>query len=185
MSDKRRSTFGKKGAEIDTGLDGLFSALGQAIGEIAGKLEDGKSGSIARDHVFETAKGPMRAHAGIRLRMGGMDVETRSAPSPQPVNRASQARQSQNTEPPAPPAPTPLSYDLFEQDDAWILTADMPGVARKELTMDRSGSKLVLTTNGKRQYSAEIALSADFEVDQITTTLRNGILALTIPKVAP
>lgn len=179
MNDKRRSAFGKQGDRIDAGLDGLFTALGQAIGEIAEKLEDGKSGTVARDHVFETPKGPLRAHAGIRLRMGGMDVDAAAPASPQPVNRPS----ARKTAPAAAPAPTPLSFDLFEQDAAWILTADMPGVARKELALSKVGEALVLKTSGKRQYTAEIPLSGNFEVDQITTTLRNGILALTIPKV--
>lgn len=183
MSNKRNSTFSKKGEQIDAGLDSLFSALGQAIGEIASKLEDGKSGTIARDHVFETDKGPMRAHAGIRLRMGGMDVDTSSAAAPKPVNRPPRTERAETTKPPAAAAPVALSYDLFEQDEAWILTADMPGVDLEELTLSQVGSDLVLMTSGKRKYTAEIQVSDAFDVGQITTTLRNGILALTIPKV--
>ena len=58
------------------------------------------------------------------------------------------------------------------------------GETRKELAISKVGQTLVLKTSGKRQYAAEIPLSDDFDVDQITTTLRNGILALTIPKGA-
>lgn len=183
MSDKRHSTSGKKRQDIDAGLNGLFDALGQAIGEIASKLEDGKSGAISRDHVFETEKGPMRAHAGIRLRMGGLEVGDGSAPKPQPVNRNPAKTPTVTPSPTATPETMPLSHDLFEDHDTWVLTADMPGVLRKEIKMLRDGPDLILRTNGARRYHAQIHLSDDFELSQISVSLRNGILALKIPKV--
>lgn len=183
MSDKRQSTFDKRGQDIDAGLNGLFDALGQAIGEIASKLEDGKSGAISRDHVFETEKGPMRAHAGIRLRMGGLEVGGGDAPKPQPVNRKRATTSADASVPTTNREPMPLSHDLFEDRDAWMLTADMPGVSRKELHVSRDGPHLILRTNGARQYQATIHLSDDFDLAQISVSLRNGILALKIPKV--
>lgn len=184
MSNKNRNTINSKARDIDAGLSGLFDVLGQAIGDIASKLEDGKTGAISRDHVFETAKGPMRAHAGIHLRMGGLDSEQSSTSKPQPVNHASRTKSAATPDANVTPKPMPLSHDLFEDNGAWVLTADMPGVSRKDLTLSRNGADLVLETAGLRQYHAQIALSEDFVLDEISVTLRNGILALKIPKVA-
>ncbi|WP_370400187.1 Hsp20/alpha crystallin family protein [Sulfitobacter sp. JB4-11] len=180
MNDKRRDPFGQKPQDIETGLGNLFDALNQAVGQIATKLEDGKSGTISRDHIFETEKGPMRAHAGIRLRMGGIDVGGESPSTPQPVNR--------KKTPPAPPRPQqqpsaiPLQYDLFEDSGAWVLTADMPGVSRKDITLSQDGTDLVVQTSADRKYHARINLADPFDPDRITVSLRNGILSLNIPK---
>lgn len=178
MSQKKKS-FQDAAKEIDAGLGGLFGALSEAIGEMASRLEDGHSGAVERDLTFDTAKGPVRAQAGVRLRMGGLDVGGSDAASrPRPVNP-----NRTGAKPPAEPAKARvLAYDLFEDDDAWVLTADLPGVARKDVHLSADGPVLTIRTSGARIYEGQADLDVGFDLDAVQSTLRNGILTLRIPK---
>lgn len=173
MSRKKRP-FEDAANDIDAGLNGLLGALGEAIGEMVSKLDDGKAGSVNRNMTFDTDKGPIKAQAGVRLRMGGMDIGTASK-DPQPVNpnRHQDAPQSRSKD---------LSFDLFEDADDWILTADVPGVEENDINLAQDGDTLLITTKGARIYEGEAKLDTSFHVKTISTSLRNGILTLTIPK---
>lgn len=180
MSDDPKKKIKEAAKEIDVGLNGLFGALGDAIGEMVTRLEDGTAGSVTRDHVFETDKGPVRAQAGVRLRMGGMDVgPSASAPSAKPVN-PNRARTTSVAD--TPPPAKPLEYDIFEDAEAWILTADMPGVSRGDLALEAHAAHLHLTTTGARRFQARVELGNDFDFEGIETRLHNGVLTLNIPK---
>ncbi|MEM9784952.1 MAG: hypothetical protein AAF801_00520 [Pseudomonadota bacterium] len=177
MTNSGKKRMQDAARDIDDGLGTLFETLGAAINEMITRIEDGQSGTVSRDQVFDTAKGPIRAHAGIKLRMGGLD-QGDTAMTPQPVN----ARRSQ----PAPQSPQvkPIAYDLLEDDDDWILTADIPGVSAEHLDISKDGTVLLLRTNGPRRYQAQIDLNTNFSLADDGPNLRNGILTLRIKKKA-
>lgn len=177
MSNDPKKRFKQATEEIDLNLGSLFGSLGDAIGEMVSRLEDGTSGAVARDHVFDTEKGPVRAQAGVRLRMGGLDTGQAKRAAPQPVNPNREKATA-----PAAPKTRGLSYEMLEDTDAWVLTADLPGVARKDLTLCRKDAQLVIETTGTRRYHAAVDMPGAFELEDIKTTLRNGILNLNIPK---
>ncbi|MEM8539119.1 MAG: Hsp20/alpha crystallin family protein [Pseudomonadota bacterium] len=181
MSGKKKD-FEDAKAQIEANLGGLFGALGDAIGEMVTRLEDGKSGAVERNLSFDTDKGPVRAQAGVRLRMGGLDVGTTgtdSQPAPKPINPQ---RKRTASAPAAQPQERPLAYDLLSDEDGWTLTADVPGVDADDLKLDQVESTLRITTGGARAYRADVALDGPFDLADVTTTLRNGILTLHIPK---
>jgi hypothetical protein len=172
MSEDPKKGFRKAVQDIDLNLGTLFGTLGQALNEAVNRLD--QSGSGQSDQRFESTTGPVRAHAGIRVRRGGLEG---SALKPQPVN-PDRAR-------PTPPKPVPakdLSYDLFEDDTVWILTAEMPGSALEDLTLSVEETTLVLQSLGERPYQARIPLPVPCTLAQIKTALHNGILTLHFPK---
>lgn len=171
MTEDPKQRFRKAAQDIDLNLGNLFGTLGQALNEAVNRLDPSATGQS--DQSFETAKGPVRAHAAIRIRTGGLDS---TAPKAQPVN-PNRAR-------PAPAQPTgrDLTYDLFEDDAAWILTAEMPGAAQEDLTLVIEGTSLILQATGERPYRAIIPLPVPCTTAQIRTALRNGILTLQFPK---
>jgi len=169
-------------SQIEHNLGGLLGALGDALGDMVNKLEDGAGGSVNRDMTIDTEKGPLRAHAGIRVRMGGLsgsDSENATSAPPKPVNpdRAKPTARA--------PSERPLSYELLEDGTGWILTADMPGVTSDEIDLRAKDDVLHVTTTGKRRYAAAITLGPGLDTAKITRSLRNGILTLEIPQGTP
>lgn len=179
MTDDPRKKLKQAAQDIDLGLNTLFGALGDAIGDMVSKLEDGKSGAVTRDHVIDTDKGPVRAQAGIRVQMGGLGAARTDGPAAtaKPINPNRNTSQPQR-----PPRARALEYDIFEEQDAWIFTADMPGVGRDALRLDRDGTHLDLKTTGSRLFEARVDLGKPFDFDRIETRLHNGVLTLLIPK---
>lgn len=180
MTKKRDDRFAQAAKDIDINIGKLIGNLGEAVNEIINRLDDGKSGEVTREHVFDTANGPIRAQAGVRLRMGGLGGDTQAGPRrPRPVNPDRTARSAPSV------APRALDYDLIEDEDCWILTADLPGVSTDELILSQDGAVLSVATRGSRRYAADIKVASPFQLDDTAATLRNGILELRLPKVDP
>jgi HSP20 family molecular chaperone IbpA len=89
--------------------------------------------------------------------------------------------------------------DVFENENAITLLADLPGVAREQLHVRVDGDTLVIeataTTNaapenlelvyGELQcaaYRRQFTLSRELDTGRIDAQLRDGVLRLTIPK---
>lgn len=163
---------------LDVNLDALLGSLGQALSSAINRLDQAQTSAAETSQTVETPFGPIKASAGLRVRTAGMSATKASPSAPKPVNpgRPTPARPSETAR--------ELVYDMFEDDDAWILTADMPGVATDDLSLDQDGATLVLTTTGARVYHSRIAMPCPCPLDQIDRTLSNGVLTLTFPKGA-
>lgn len=175
MSTNRKKNFADAASGIDNGLNALFETLGDALTTMLNRVEDGHTGSVHRDQVFETNKGPIRAHAGIKLRMGGLDA-TEVSDQAKPVNPA------RPTASPEAPKAKPIIYDVMDDNDDWIITADLPGVANADLAFDQDRTTLLVMTTGTRLYEGRIDLDSPFSLTEISSQMRNGILTLRIKK---
>ncbi len=93
-------------------------------------------------------------------------------------------------------------FDARESEDEFILTADLPGITKKEIDINMSEN--VLTVSGERKsekknenhnwYFSEIqygSFSRSFNLpenvneEKIAAKFKNGVLTLTIPKTTP
>lgn len=90
--------------------------------------------------------------------------------------------------------------DVFEDDDAITLLADLPGVPKDGLNIRVEGDSLVLEANAALQgpenmelvygearspaYRRQFTLSRELDAGRIEAQLRDGVLRLTIPKAA-
>jgi len=88
--------------------------------------------------------------------------------------------------------------DVFENDNAITLLADLPGVTREQLHVRVDGENLVLeataTASGPENmqlvygeaqypnYRRQFTLSRELDTSRIEAQLRDGVLRLTIPK---
>jgi HSP20 family molecular chaperone IbpA len=88
--------------------------------------------------------------------------------------------------------------DVFEDEHAITLLADLPGVAREQLQVRVDGDSLLLeavaSTAGPQDmqlvygeaqcpaYRRQFTLSRELDAGRIEAQLRNGVLRLTIPK---
>jgi HSP20 family protein len=75
-----------------------------------------------------------------------------------------------------------------EQDEqAWTLSLDVPGVAREQLTIDVDGAVVRVQTvaDAARQVKAAYELPAEIDADATSAKLENGVLTLTLGKKKP
>ena len=91
------------------------------------------------------------------------------------------------------------AVDMFDDDDKIVIKAELPGLDKKDLSVDIKDR--VLTLSGVRHYDNEVKeenyyrreratgnfkrsfhLPADVEPDQITADFKNGLLKIEIPK---
>ena len=90
--------------------------------------------------------------------------------------------------------------DIWETDEGLELAADLPGVALEDLELDLSGSALTISGRITPPPAGRKALLVEFEVGHfyrrfslsegldhngITAALKDGVLRLTLPRLAP
>jgi HSP20 family protein len=78
-------------------------------------------------------------------------------------------------------------FNVEQDDKAWTITLDMPGIAREDLSIDIEGSIVRIETKAeaKRQYKAAYELPQDIDAEASGAKLENGVLALTLVKKVP
>lgn len=82
---------------------------------------------------------------------------------------------------------TPRGFNVEQDDKAWTVTLDMPGIAREDLSINIEGSIVRIETRAeaKRQFKAAYELPQDIDAGASGAKLENGVLALTLAKKAP
>jgi HSP20 family protein len=97
-------------------------------------------------------------------------------------------------------APTP-ALEMVEDDKAYRLSAELPGLAESDLTLTIADGRLTLAgekreesrSEGKgmmlseRRYGAferQVPLPADVDPDAVRATFKDGVLTVTLPKDA-
>ena len=91
--------------------------------------------------------------------------------------------------------------DVIEDDIAYVVTADMPGISRDELSVTIDKNVLTISAEPKDQvsqnerkvlrherysgkYARSFRLGEDIDEDQVSAEYRDGVLRLAIPKKA-
>ena len=96
--------------------------------------------------------------------------------------------------------PEILPLDLRERPDAFVVQMDLPGLEKKDISIevkDRiltvSGERKTTTKNQKKEkilmqeramnsFSRELVLTKDVKADAVTAEYKNGVLTITLPK---
>ena len=84
------------------------------------------------------------------------------------------------------PAAAP-GVNVQQDDKAWTVTLDLPGVTREELSIATEGNVVRIETKAeaKRQYKAAYELPQEIDVAASGAKLDNGVLTLTLAKQVP
>ncbi len=74
-----------------------------------------------------------------------------------------------------------------EDEKAWTVTMDVPGIAREDLTINVEGPVVRIETRKEaaRQYKAAYELPQDIDADATNAKLENGVLTLSLGKKQP
>ena len=78
-------------------------------------------------------------------------------------------------------------FQLEQDDKAWTVTLDLPGVAREDLSINIEGAVVRIETRAeaRRQFKAAYELPQDIDVDATSAKLENGVLTLALAKKQP
>jgi HSP20 family protein len=80
-----------------------------------------------------------------------------------------------------------LGFQAEQDEKAWNLSIDMPGVARDDLAVLIGGSVVRIETRAeaKRPYKAAYELAEAIDAEATTAKLENGVLSLSLAKKKP
>jgi HSP20 family protein len=83
--------------------------------------------------------------------------------------------------------PAVQGVNVQQDDKAWTVTLDLPGVSREDLSIATEGSVVRIETKAEaaRQYKAAYELPQEIDVDASSAKLENGVLTLTLAKQVP
>jgi HSP20 family protein len=90
-------------------------------------------------------------------------------------------------------------FDVKENKESFVFTADLPGVAEKDLQVQLSGNRLSVsgkresekTEQGDTYYTSErsygsftraFSLPEGIDADKVRAELKNGVLSINVPK---
>lgn len=78
-------------------------------------------------------------------------------------------------------------FNVEQDDKAWTVRLDLPGVAKEELSISIEGTVVRIETakEAKRPFKAAYELPQDIDADASAAKLENGVLTLTLAKKAP
>ncbi len=101
------------------------------------------------------------------------------------------------------PAPAPQGWvpaaDLCETADAYVVTAELPGVSRQQVRVDVHDNHLVLqgrrdarvaceqyhqVERGHGEFSRTFRLPSDIDAERIAADLKDGVLTVIVPKLS-
>lgn len=82
---------------------------------------------------------------------------------------------------------TPRGFNVEQDEKAWTLTLDVPGIAKEDLAINIEGTIVRLETQpqARRQLKAAYELPQEIDVDATTAKLENGVLSLVLAKKQP
>lgn len=85
------------------------------------------------------------------------------------------------------PASRTNSYRIEQDDKAYTLSFDLPGIAKEQLSIGIEANVVRLETlpEAARQYKAAYQLPQDIDVAASVAKLENGVLTLKLAKVQP
>ena len=76
---------------------------------------------------------------------------------------------------------------VAQDDKAWTLSLDVPGLAREDLTVSIEGAVVRVDSkaDAKREFKAAYELPTDIDQAASTAKLEHGVLRLTLAKLVP
>lgn len=167
--------------DIEAGLGTLLSALGDAVAEVTQRLGDGQTGEFHRSIDIETARGPLRAEAGVRVRfadqVGAAARMDPNEPEPGDTEPAADTPEKQ-----APTRQRAASFEVEDTGGVWRAVVDLPGAGPDALKLSERDGHAIVETTGARQYRAEVPLPPTVRIADLAVTLRNGVLELSVTK---
>jgi HSP20 family protein len=169
QSEKTDRPF-KTITELGSNLGGFFGKLGDLVEKLGELAETGEE--LKRSGQFEDSSGKVRGVYGFTVKTGlGESGQQQYKVEPFGNIRCRKSGETVVDEICEPP------LDVYEEDDHVLVTAEIPGVAKKDVQVELSGNKLIISAQrGKIRYHKEVTLPQEFSIEKMHWNCKNGIL---------
>ncbi|MBI4671553.1 MAG: Hsp20/alpha crystallin family protein [Chloroflexi bacterium] len=174
MAEPRRKHV-KKDEEaqvhIDLGFGELFKGLGNFLDLVSDLAEKGETLNRTGEIKFKGSD-QLRGVYGFSIRtgIGGM---------PQ-VEHFGNIRETEEG-PVVAESREPL-VDVFDENGAYLIVVELPGVSEEEIQVEAKDDILSLVTTGARKYAKEILLPGAVNSATLKKAYKNGIFELRVEK---
>ena len=173
---------GKGRAKEKTGGENRFGRILSGLTDIAEKLneisEKGETVTKKGEFTFPSKEGGVKGVYGFSLKtgLGGKDDAIKVEPfgNIRKDKKTGEAVVQEIHEP---------LIDVFEDEDATTLIAEMPGVGPDDIKIDLRDDVLTISAKkGAKKYRKEVLLSHSPAKDRIKVTCNNGIVTIRCEK---
>ena len=172
-------------SEEKEGAGSRFSRIISGLTDIAEKLseisEKGENVTNKGEFTFPSKAGGVKGVYGFSLKtgLGGKDDQVRVEPfgNIRKIEETGEVVVQEIHEP---------LVDVFEDADATILIAEMPGVGAEDIKFEVRDDVLTLSAEkGEKKYRKEVLLSHTVTAEKTSVTCNNGIVTIRCQKVQP
>jgi len=159
---------------VGFGFGGILERI-QKLVEAAGKIEDsgeiGQTGEFQIPGLGEKGKGIFGFSVKTMAGGEGKGVTVR------PFGNIHKTKEGMTVEEDREPV-----VDVLEEGNQIRVIAELPGVSEGDITYEVAGDVLTISTEGDRQYHAEVLLPSPAETESIESSYNNGVLELKLRK---
>jgi HSP20 family protein len=167
-----RKTSHESKHNSDAGAGSIFRSFGGFV-DLLTKLSEQATGEWTKSGEVGDDKKGVKAVYGFSVRVGGG-----SKPSIEQFGNVKDDGQKAVVEETREPM-----VDVFDEDDHLAIVAELPGVAAEDIRYELKDDILNLSAaHGEKKYRKEILLPAAVVARKATSSYRNGIFELNLPK---
>lgn len=158
----------------DTGLTGILGGLRELAEGLQRLAEKGGSDAAGGEKEVDIGGRKGRMVFGYSVRVG------EHGPQSEAFGHVPDATAKATAE---APVRQPI-VDIFEEAEAIVVIAELPGVGEHEATARVEGSDLLIETPAPNRYRKRVALPGPVDAAGLSMACRNGILEVRLPRRA-
>jgi HSP20 family molecular chaperone IbpA len=163
---------------ISERLGALFKQVQEGVTEAASKGDDGQSGET--HFSIPGANGPVPGVLSYGFRSGSLSSIPRGRTNAKPTRPAADFEVKKPAK--AEPQQREPVIEIFEEEDHYLLTAELPGVGLPQLAVTfPAANEIHIRTNGTPSFLGHRKFVRAVESAAAGQSFRNGILELTLP----
>jgi len=162
---------------IDVGFGGLFKGLGSLLNLVSEMAEKGETEITREGQARVSGLGERgRATYGFTVRTGLGGTPT--------VERFGNIVRETEEGPVVEEVREPI-VDIFDEKDEIRVIAEMPGVEESKIKLEVKGDILsIAAQDAERKYAKEVILPAAVDPEAMTSSYKNGVLEIKLPKAS-
>ena len=160
--------------DIGFGLGGFLGKLGTAMEKLADLAERGQNLAQSGEIKGLDPEGKLHGVYGFSVKTALGNQGQREVK----IEPFGNIRRESSGETVVEDVREPL-VDVHEEQDHVLVLAEIPGVSKKDVELELSGSRLTIRARrGEKRYCKEVALPASFALENMRWECVNGILKI-------